>query len=123
MSKPLAREKRAREVGRVPRLRARMARPFSKPKGRPPMCRPLSPASAARFVALVAVLAVAGPARAQTTYYWDANGTSTAAVAATGTWGTSAFWTTDSSGAAAGGSVAWVAGSNAVFSAGTNGTG
>jgi autotransporter-associated beta strand protein len=85
------------------------------------MSRPLSPASFVRSViAIAAVLAAAGPARAQSTYYWDTNGTATTAAAVTGTWGTSAFWSTDSTGASA--TAAWVAGSNAVFSAGSNAT-
>ncbi len=60
------------------------------------------------------------------TLYWDANGTASAGGAPsgagavpTGTWGTDAFWTSDSSGGSATGSYA--AGSDVVFAAGTDG--
>src|SRR5882672_3576445 len=62
------------------------------------------------------------PARAD--LFWDSNGTGTGGSATTtapGTWGTSNFWSTDSTGASATG--AWVPGENAIFSAGTNVTG
>lgn len=47
----------------------------------------------------------AGSAAAQTTYYWDGNGTTTGAgtnAQVTGTWGTSVDWNTDPTGGAAG---------------------
>ena len=40
-----------------------------------------------------------------TTYYWDANGTTAGFGTASGTWGTSAFWSSDSTGVAAPGSA------------------
>ena len=58
--------------------------------------------------------------------YWDTNGTGTAGSgAATGTWGTDAFWTTDATGANVGSPTLTAATTNAddlFFSAGTNGT-
>jgi len=54
--------------------------------------------------------------------YWDGNGTTAGAGATpTGTWGTSTFWSTDSTGATA--TTAWTAGNTAVFSAGADATG
>src|SRR5262245_53870970 len=54
-------------------------------------------------------------------FYWDSNGaTPGAGLTPTGTWGTSAFWSPDSTGASATG--AWVSGSGAIFSAGTDAT-
>jgi len=60
-------------------------------------------------------------------YYWDTNGTGTASSgAATGTWGTSVFWSTDSTGANVGSPVLTATtgqADNLYFSAGTNFTG
>ncbi|WP_338289937.1 autotransporter-associated beta strand repeat-containing protein [Luteolibacter sp. LG18] len=54
--------------------------------------------------------------------YWDGNDTTTGAGATpTGTWGSSTFWSTDSTGATA--TTGWIDGNTAVFSAGTDGTG
>src|ERR1051325_6912078 len=54
--------------------------------------------------------------------YWDSNGTTAGAgVNPTGTWGSSAFWSTASDGTATPG--AWTSGDTAVFSAGTDATG
>ena len=56
------------------------------------------------------------------TLYWDSNGaTPGAGTTPTGTWGTSAFWSTDPTGSVATG--AWTSGDSAVFSAGTDATG
>src|SRR5438270_8207289 len=53
------------------------------------------------------------------TLYWDSNGTTAGAGATpTGTWGSSAFWSTSSAGTAT--PAAWVSGSDAVFSAGSD---
>lgn len=65
------------------------------------------------------------PAAAQTTLYWDTNG-STAGTSASpsGTWSASSSdknWSTSADGNVA--TTAWTAGALAVFSAGTNGTG
>ena len=61
-----------------------------------------------------------------TTLYWDTNGTGTAGSgAATGTWGTSVFWTTDSTGANVGSptlTATTVQADDLFFSAGTTGT-
>jgi fibronectin-binding autotransporter adhesin len=67
-------------------------------------------------------LVMAGSARGD--LFWDSDGATaggSANTVAPGTWGTSNFWSTDSTGAAATG--AWVAGENAIFSAGTDVTG
>ncbi|MFO1475854.1 MAG: autotransporter-associated beta strand repeat-containing protein [Verrucomicrobiota bacterium] len=56
--------------------------------------------------------------------YWDINGRTTGAsggVQAAGTWGTDNFWSTSSGGTV--GTSAWIAGQQAVFSAGTNASG
>lgn len=54
--------------------------------------------------------------------YWDSNGvTAGAGTAPAGTWGTSTFWSTDSTGATA--TTAWASGDIATFSAGTDATG
>ncbi|MGC4002306.1 MAG: autotransporter-associated beta strand repeat-containing protein [Pirellulales bacterium] len=58
-----------------------------------------------------------------TALYWDSNGTTSGSGAPTGTWGTSAFWNTDSTGAAAGAfQTATTVTDDLFFSAGTNGT-
>jgi fibronectin-binding autotransporter adhesin len=64
---------------------------------------------------------VANHASAQFTAYWDANGaTAGAGGTPTGTWGTDAFWSSDSTGAA--NTFPWVSGDIAVFSAGIDAT-
>ena len=51
---------------------------------------------------LAGLLLIAGPLSAQTTYYWDANGTTSGAgTSLNGTWGTSAFWGTIANGTGA----------------------
>ena len=58
-----------------------------------------------------------------TSLYWDANDTAITPVAATGTWGTSVFWNTDSTGPASGVSqAATTIADDLFFSAGTTGT-
>ena len=91
----------------------------------------MKPKSTLRFslpfplAAAIASLLAATSVHAQN-LYWDANGTgSTAAVAHTGTWGISAFWSTDSTGANVGSPVLTAATSSAndlFFAAGTTGT-
>src|SRR6185503_18320566 len=69
---------------------------------------------------LTSLLLATLPARAQ--LYWDANGvTAGAGVMPAGIWGTDAFWSADPLGLLAPG--AWVPGSTAVFSAGSDATG
>ncbi len=79
------------------------------------------------FDAVIAIVAAASvfsqqPAHAAT-FYWDANGASTAAVAATGTWGTSTFWSTDPTGGTATSAQTIDNTSDVVFAAGSNSTG
>lgn len=73
----------------------------------------------------VAALLAASPASA-VNLYWDTNGTGVAGSGAhTGTWGTDAFWSTDSTGANVGSPVLTATTTNAddlFFAAGTNGT-
>ena len=69
----------------------------------------------------IAALLAAPVARA-TSYYWDANGVLTTAVAPTGIWGTSSFWTTDPLGASATAAYAGDNTSDIYFCAGTLGT-
>jgi len=68
----------------------------------------------------------AAPSVHAVSLYWDTNGTGTVGSgAATGTWGTDVFWTTDPTGANVGSPVLTAATTNAddlFFSAGTNGT-
>lgn len=54
---------------------------------------------------------------------WDTNGTSSGSGAATGTWGTSSFWSTDLSGLLATLNIPTTSNDDIIFSAGTNGTG
>src|SRR4051794_5477881 len=76
------------------------------------MRRPLSPASLVRTVAVLAALAAAGTAQAQTIYYWDTAG---------GAWATGANWSLDPTGTPAG-SVVPTATDLAVFNgSGVNG--
>ena len=85
-------------------------------------------ASARRFVSgfVVCVLIVAGCLTAVPTcaatgvLYWDANGATAGSGDTGGNWSGS-NWTTDSTGQSATG--LWVSGSDAVFSAGSDGTG
>ena len=68
------------------------------------------------FVAMLSGAAVSS-VRAQTTYYWDANGNSSG-TGGTGTWGSSNVWRANSSGGTLG---SWANNNNAVFG-GTTGT-
>jgi len=54
--------------------------------------------------------------------YWDTNGATAGSGAATGTWGSSAFWSTDSTGSSATTGTLPTNGDEVFFSAGTNGT-
>ncbi|MES2920359.1 MAG: hypothetical protein V4819_02365, partial [Verrucomicrobiota bacterium] len=70
-------------------------------------------------IATFAVL-LAGQTAQATDLYWDPNDTAITAIPATGTWGTSVFWNTDSTGAASGPSQASTTiADNLFFSAGT----
>ena len=60
-----------------------------------PKCR-----SASIIVGLIAIQATFSLLHADT-YYWDSNGATAGFGTANGTWGTSAFWSTDSTGASA----------------------
>ena len=75
-------------------------------------------------IAAVPLIGLATRSASATTYYWDSNGTTPGAgTTPNGTWNTSLFWSTDSTGSIA--TVAWpTTGTNdAVFSAGTDATG
>jgi fibronectin-binding autotransporter adhesin len=61
-------------------------------------------------------------ASAQATLYWDSNSTTLGSGSATGTWGTSAFWSTDATGASATANTPTTNADDLFFSAGTNGT-
>ena len=78
------------------------------------------------FIGLLSVACFAIHSAQATTLYWDTNGTGTAGSgAATGTWGTSVFWTTDSTGANVGSptlTATTVQADDLFFSAGTTGT-
>jgi autotransporter-associated beta strand protein len=70
---------------------------------------------------LAVVLSLLWPSASQA-MYWDGNGaTDGAGSAPSGTWGVDPFWNTDGNGTNA--TTAWVPGSIAIFSAGTNATG
>ncbi|HEX8915588.1 MAG TPA: autotransporter-associated beta strand repeat-containing protein [Humisphaera sp.] len=69
-----------------------------------------------------AVAALFAPAARAATLYWDTNGTTAGSGAATGTWGSSAFWNTDAAGGSGTLGAATTAADDVVFSAGTNGT-
>jgi autotransporter-associated beta strand protein len=73
------------------------------------------------FAAAAGVVGSGDTAFAQTNLYWDANGaTAGSGATPTGTWGSSAFWSTSSAGTVATG--AYTAGSNVFFSAGSDAT-
>ena len=77
-----------------------------------------------RAAALAASLAMTASVATAAPLYWDSDGANTggsASATATGTWGTSNFWSTSSTGTAVTG--AWVTDETAVFSAGTDVTG
>ncbi|NBW85909.1 MAG: hypothetical protein EBR23_03520, partial [Planctomycetia bacterium] len=79
--------------------------------------------SLAAAVLFVVVAMAAVMASAQSTLYWDTNGTADGSGAATGTWGTSNFWNTDPTGGAGGAfQTATTSADNLFISAGTNGT-
>lgn len=80
------------------------------------------PFSIRSVIIYVMALLATMPASAATFYYWDTDGATSGAGGATptGTWGTDAFWSPDSNGAAT--TAAWSA-NHAVFSAGNEATG
>ncbi len=61
-------------------------------------------------------------ARAANDLYWDTNGTAAGSGAATGTWGTDTFWSTDADGIADAFQSATAGNNDLHFAAGTNGT-
>ena len=68
---------------------------------------------------LIAISTSAVPSAEAAALYWDSNGATPGAGATpTGTWGTSAFWSTDPTGSVA--TMAYVSGSDVFFSAGTD---
>lgn len=72
------------------------------------------------FSCMLLALALIGSAQADV-LYWDSNGSTPGAGATpTGTWGTSVFWSTNSTGTSA--TTAYAEGSTAIFSAGTDAT-
>ncbi|WP_081888048.1 autotransporter-associated beta strand repeat-containing protein [Verrucomicrobium sp. BvORR034] len=76
------------------------------------------------WVMIVGLLAGARTGVAQTSYYWDTNGSSAGTDGTGFIWsndGANAWWTTSADGTS--GTVAWVSGSVAVFSAGTGDAG
>ena len=76
-----------------------------------------------RTILLVILLGACLPARAM--YFWDTNGTDPGCGSATptGTWGADSFWNETADGTGTKGTVAWEAGSTAVFSAGGDAVG
>lgn len=86
--------------------------------GRWSTLRSLAVTALASIVALAAVMA-----SAQSTLYWDTNGTADGSGGANGTWGSSAFWNTDPTGGAGGAfQSSTTSADDLVISAGTNGT-
>ena len=75
------------------------------------------------LLAVAAIVLCLGPQSALAVdYYWDTNGATAGSGAATGTWGTSTFWTTDSAGTIGTSAYSGDNTSDIFFSAGTNGT-
>ncbi|OYU44383.1 MAG: hypothetical protein CFE44_13245 [Burkholderiales bacterium PBB4] len=89
-----------------------------------PRILPTARLSFALATAIAALLSV--PTALAANLYWDSNGTGTAGSGAhTGTWGTSIFWSTDSTGLNVGSPVLTASTTSAddlFFAAGTNGT-
>jgi len=84
-----------------------------------------TPHSKRRWLALaIAAAGALGLAHtgAAAVYYWDTNGATAGSGAATGTWGSSTFWSTDATGSSATTAYAGDNTSDLFFSAGTNGT-
>jgi autotransporter-associated beta strand protein len=82
-----------------------------------PICR-----CAIRFVPTFAVFALGMGLARGASVYWDTNGATGGSGAATGTWGSSAFWSTDSTGSSATSGTLPLNTDDVFFSAGTNGT-
>jgi len=75
------------------------------------------------LLAVAAIVLCFGPQSALAVdYYWDTNGATAGSGAATGTWGTDTFWTTDSAGTIGTSAYSGDNTSDIFFSAGTNGT-
>src|SRR4029079_11297690 len=74
------------------------------------------------LLAALLIFSAGSMAHAQTTRYWDTNGTADGATTggfADGTWNlANTLWNTDSTGGAGGAVTGWTANDNAVFSAG-----
>jgi autotransporter-associated beta strand protein len=96
---------------------------MNSPAGSPSVIQPRTPSRLARRIVFFLLLAVAAGLQAQTTYYWDRNGsTSGAGTTPSGTWNTTtANWNTNSGGTTS--AETFTSGGNAVFSAGTDATG
>jgi len=75
------------------------------------------------IAAVCAVALLGGSSARAATLYWDTNGVTAGSGAATGTWGTSTFWSTDPLGLSATANTGITNADDAIFSAGTNGTG
>jgi len=81
------------------------------------------PSAFSRLLAAAVLVLCLGPQSARAVdYYWDTNGATAGSGAATGTWGTSTFWTTDSAGTIGTSAYAGDNTSDIFFSAGANGT-
>ena len=75
----------------------------------------------ASALALIAGLAFV-PSASASTYYWDADGTTTGfTTSATGTWGSSAFWSTDSTGKTVGANTTILSTDDVNFGSATSG--
>jgi hypothetical protein len=82
----------------------------------------IAPSPRARLTLLAAFASLAAVSFAQTTYYWDADGaTAGFTTSPTGTWGTSAFWSTDSTGSTAGANTTILSTDNVNFGSASSG--
>ncbi|MDR0534305.1 MAG: hypothetical protein LBH01_10175 [Verrucomicrobiales bacterium] len=87
--------------------------------------RPVQSITKICFVALVLLpFTISGNKLSAATYYWDTNGINASSGAAEGTWdsGTTALWTTDSTGQSTPAIATTATNDTVIFSAGTNGT-
>ncbi|MCE9609012.1 MAG: autotransporter-associated beta strand repeat-containing protein [Chthoniobacter sp.] len=75
------------------------------------------------IAAVCAVAILGGSSARAATLYWDTNGTTLGSGGATGTWGTSTFWSTDLLGLSVTTGTVPTSADDAIFSVGTNGTG
>jgi hypothetical protein len=67
----------------------------------PILARRISLVKARIIAGSIAALLAVPAANAQTTYYWDSNGSTAGFGNTTGTWGTDSFWSTDIAGTSA----------------------